>query len=238
MVAGSSARQSPVPRRVIAGLPVPDLLLAPVIAPVIAFTAALVLGACSVQPTQPPSPAPPEVPEISPEERWEQRRDALYAVQEWRLRGKVGYRLPDDAGSASLHWRQLGPQSELRLSGPLGTGSTQIRNEGALLRVSRDGIARLYPADAAPWLPGGTLLPVPIDSIRYWLKGLPDPNHLIDALMIQDALAREIRQNGWNIRIDDYRDVSGLALPARLTLESLDTDLRLTLILREWTLGP
>jgi outer membrane lipoprotein LolB len=202
-----------------------------------ALALSALLCACAVQ--EPAPSAPPEsLPPLSEAERWERHLQTLASVNDWTAQGKVGYRLPDDAGSASLHWRQLGPQSELRLSGPLGTGSTQIRNEGALLRVSRDGIARLYPADAAPWLPGGTLLPVPIDSIRYWLKGLPDPSHLIDALVIQDALAREIRQNGWNIRIDDYRDVSGLALPARLTLESLDTDLRLTLILREWTLGP
>lgn len=194
----------------------------------------LVLAACSTQTTGPP--APPAVPEVSAEERWQQRLNSLSTLQHWRVRGKVGYRLPDDAGSASLHWRQSGQQSELRLSGPLGTGSTQIRNEGALLRVSRDGIARLYPADAAPWLPGGTLLPVPIDSIRHWLKGVPDPTHPVDALAIDNALAQEITQNGWKISIEDYRDIRGLTLPARLTLESTATDLRLTLLLREWTL--
>lgn len=194
----------------------------------------LILGACTTQPEQIPPPVPPAVPARSDAERWEQRRATLMALQQWRVRGKVGYRLPDDAGSASLDWRQSGEQSDLRLAGPLGTGTTQIRNEGALLRVQRDGIARLYPADAAPWLPGGTLLPVPIDSIRHWLKGLPDPAQPVDDLVFENALASTISQAGWTIRYEDYRDTQGLSLPARMTLEASDADLRLTVILREW----
>jgi outer membrane lipoprotein LolB len=157
-------------------------------------------------------------------------------MQDWRVRGKVAYRLPDDAGSASLDWQQTGEQSQLRLSGPLGVGSTEIHNEGALLSVKRDGIERLYPADAAPWLPGGTLLPVPVDSIEHWLRGVPDPEQPVTALETDNALARRIEQNGWVVEYSDYKDTQGLAMPARLLLTVPRIDLSLKIILRDWEL--
>jgi outer membrane lipoprotein LolB len=197
----------------------------------------LALGACSGQPQLPPPLPPPDAPQLDEQTRWEQRLERLAALQDWRIRGKVGYRLPEDAGSASLDWRQAGERSDLRLSGPLGTGSTQITNEGALLRVHRDGIARLYPADAAPWLPDGTLLPVPIDSIRHWLRGIPDPAQPLDALVTVNALAEGFQQVGWVVRIEDYRDEQGIALPSRLTLEAPAAELHLRLILREWEIA-
>lgn len=160
----------------------------------------------------------------------------MEALASWRVKGKVAYRLPDDAGSANLDWRQNDRQSALRLSGPLGVGSTVIHNSGALLRVERDGIERLFPADAAPWLPGGALLPIPIDSIQHWLKGVPDPTLPASLVETEDALATRIEQNGWIIHYDDYEIDAGLALPSRLKLTVPDIDLRLRIILRAWDL--
>jgi outer membrane lipoprotein LolB len=167
-------------------------------------------------------------------ERWESRLSALASISEWRVRGKVAYRIPEDAGSASLDWQQAGADSDLRLSGPLGVGSTEIHNEGALLRVRRDGIERLYPADAAPWLPDGSLLPVPVGSIRHWLRGAPDPDLPLESLERDNALATRIEQAGWDIRFEDYRDVQGMPMPARLTLEAPGAELSLKVILRNW----
>lgn len=196
------------------------------------------VSACSTAPPTPqrPAPLPPQAQQLSEQERWAARLKSIESIQDWRVRGKVAYRLPDDAGSASLDWQQADEQSELRLSGPLGVGSTEIHNEGALLRVKRDGIERLYPADAAPWLPGGTLLPVPVNSIQYWLRGVPDPTQAVTHLATDNALASRIEQNGWVVEYSDYKDVQGLAMPARLVLTVPKIELSLKIILRAWEL--
>ena len=201
-----------------------------------ALLAALILSACSTQAPAPDSNAlpPPVAPQLSEQERWQARLSALGTLGDWRVRGKVAYRLPDDAGSASLDWQQSGAQSALRLSGPLGVGSTEIRNEGALLRVQRDGIERLYPADAAPWLPGGTLLPVPVASIQHWLRGAPDPALPVTAIERNNALATFLEQDGWEIRYSDYENYRGLAMPSRMTLKAPQAKLSLRVILRDW----
>ncbi|WOJ95012.1 lipoprotein insertase outer membrane protein LolB [Congregibacter variabilis] len=194
------------------------------------------ISACSSAPPVPqrPAPLPPQAQQASEEERWAKRLNSLASLEDWRVRGKVAYRLPDDAGSASLDWQQADEQSELRLSGPLGVGSTEVHNEGALLRVKRDGIERLYPADAAPWLHGGTLLPVPVGSIQHWLRGVPDPAQPVTLLVTDNALASRIEQNGWVVEYSDYKDVRGLAMPARLLLTVPKIELSLKLILRAW----
>ncbi len=160
----------------------------------------------------------------------------MYGIEDWSVNGKVSYRLPDNAGSANLRWTQQAGQSRLRLAGPLGAGSTEISSEGALLRIRQDGIQRLYQADAAPWLPGAAPLPVPVTSIRYWLRGVPDPQLGLDDLTFRDGLAERLAQGAWLVEYDSYQSVKGLELPQRMTLLYPDEELRITLILREWSL--
>lgn len=175
---------------------------------------------------------------------WEARKVEYARLSAWRVRGKVAYRLPDDAGSAKLDWRQSNERSELRLAGPLGAGSTRINNENGLLRLRRDGIDRLYPADGAPWLANGSLLPVPVDSIRYWLRGLPDPTKTVEALTLDDATAKSMIQNDWVIEYATYSDVAvegdedlqAFVLPSRLTLSHRPSGLFLKILLRDWDL--
>jgi outer membrane lipoprotein LolB len=205
--------------------------------------ACALLGGCATAPADrdasPPSPPVDAAPPLTEAERWALHREAVTALDHWQARGKVAYRLPDDAGSAGLFWEQAGLQSEVRVSGPLGVGSTLIRNDGPLIRVRRDGIDRLYPADAAPWLPDGQLLPIPIGSLHYWLRGVPDPALPVARLEYRDGRASAITQAGWSIDIEQYEELPALALPQRLVLRSDAGELSLTVLLRQWELrGP
>lgn len=199
-----------------------------------ALAVLLTLAGCAVQETAPPVPEEEVAPQLSEAQRWQGQLALLSTVDDFTARGKVGYRLPDDAGSASLRWEQREDQSEVRLAGPLGSGATVIRNDGPLLRVTRDGIDRLYPADAAPWLGSGRLLPIPISTLPYWLLGRPDPGVSIDRLVTDGGLAREIFQAGWQVSYDAYDSEGPLTLPARLTLLAPDGTVELKVILREW----
>jgi outer membrane lipoprotein LolB len=173
---------------------------------------------------------------LSEAERWRRHVAAVSAADNWEARGKVAYRLPDDGGSASLIWRQLGASANVRVAGPLGVGSTEIRNAGSLIGVRRDGIERLYPADAAPWLPDGSLLPIPVDALRFWLRGLPDPEAENAELIREDALASELRQGGWIVRYEAFDEGLDHPLPSRLQIEAPDVGLSLRVLIRDWRL--
>lgn len=209
--------------------------------PALAAVATCVLiSACATAPRE--DPAERESPEtaaspIAAGQRWARQLAAVRAMGDWQVRGKVAWHVPDDAGSASIVWSQVGGDAELRLTGPLGVGSTRVTRDGALIRVRREGIERNYPADAAPWLPNGAVLPLPVESIAWWLRGVPDPALTIDGLRLDDGRALSIRQGGWEITIDAYHETGAPSLPARLTFEAPAADLRLRMIVRQWTVN-
>ena len=192
-----------------------------------------VMSACA--PLLPAERTPAELASAS-DPRWQARRQHLASQRQWHARGKVAYRLPDEAGSANLSWRQSDARSRLRLAGPLGVGGTEITNEGAWLRVRRDGVERRYPADAAPWLPGGALLPIPVDSVHFWLRGVPDPAVPVQHLTLEAGRALGFSQSGWSIRYDAYAVTQGLEMPTRLSLHAPAAQLTVRVMLRQWTL--
>jgi outer membrane lipoprotein LolB len=189
--------------------------------------------------SQPPAieEPPPEAPaSLSESERWLLHRDRIGELAAWEARGKVGFTLPDEAGSASLRWRQRDDASDLRLSGPLGANPVSLRSDGALIRLRRDGIERSYPADAAPWLGDGRLLPIPVLSIQHWLRGIPNPQLAVTHIETRDGLLQAMSQDDWEIRYEDYQTVSGYTLPARLTVNAPRVSLQLRVIIRDWGL--
>ena len=207
----------------------------------VALTIGTLLSACVTAPREEPAaepePGAADTVPLSEAERWALQQAAVRAMGDWEVRGKVAWRVPDDAGSASLVWTQAGGDADLRLSGPLGVGRPRVVRDGALSRVRRDGIERSYPADAAPWLPNGALLPIPVESIAWWLRGVPDPARPIDELVYGDGRAGTIRQGGWTITIDAYDDATTPPLPARLAFEAPAADLTLRMIVRDWAVS-
>ena len=191
------------------------------------------LAACA---TAPPEPLPEPVIEapLSEAQRWDQHRSSVAALGRWDARGKVAYRLPDDAGSASMLWQRADGDSTLRLSGPLGANAVRLRSDGALIHLTRDGIERSYPADAAPWLGDGRLLPIPVQALDHWLRGIPDPELELELLETGEGLAQRLVQAGWEVRYERYAREGALTLPSALTVYAGPAELRLRVLIRDW----
>ena len=114
----------------------------------------------------------------------------------WARRGRAGA-----AGLAGdLNWRQTGSDSELHLAGPLGVGALTIGvNAGGL---SLNGAP---PSDAVvAQLEDRLGFELPLDNLRYWLLGIPDPNTPFELTRNAQDRAAQLSQAGWNIEYDDY----------------------------------
>ena len=66
----------------------------------------------------------------------------------------------------------------------------------------------------------------PLDSLRYWILGVPEPGHPAqESLNAQQRLAT-LQQDGWQIQYTDYMAVGAEWLPSKLTVQRQGVRLR------------
>jgi len=75
---------------------------------------------------------------------------------------------------------------------------------------------------------------LPLDNLRFWLLGIPDPNLPFAIARNDQDRARQVTQAGWSIVYDRYMPVAGDLLPARLTLSRDDVRVRIVIDHWEW----
>jgi outer membrane lipoprotein LolB len=59
---------------------------------------------------------------------------------------------------------------------------------------------------------------LPLNNLRYWLLGVPDPGSSFDLTRNDQDRAAHLTQAGWTLTYDKYMLVSGDWLPARMVL--------------------
>ncbi|MDT7764697.1 MAG: outer rane lipoprotein LolB, partial [Mycobacterium sp.] len=59
---------------------------------------------------------------------------------------------------------------------------------------------------------------LPLNNLRYWLLGVPDPGVAFDLTRNDQDRAAQLTQAGWTVTYDKYMMVGGDWLPARMVL--------------------
>jgi outer membrane lipoprotein LolB len=141
----------------------------------------------------------------------------------WQLDGRAAAALGEQGWQASLSWRQSGGSSDLHLAGPLGVGSTDIRVSPAGLALNGAPPSTAVRAQLEAKLG----FDLPLDSLRYWLLGIPDPTAPYDLTRNDQDRALKLSQSGWTIEYDEYMASNGDLLPKRLVLNRPDARVRI-----------
>jgi outer membrane lipoprotein LolB len=163
-----------------------------------------VLAACA---TTRPRPAPAAAD-------WERRVGDLQKLAAWQLDGRAAVAVGTQGWQAALNWRQRGGSAEVHLSGPLGVGAM-------VLKRTPDGISLngQPPSDAVlAQLQDRLGFDLPLDHLRFWLLGVPDPSAAFEVTRNDQDRAMRLAQDDWSIDYDRYMPVDGDLLPARLVL--------------------
>lgn len=184
---------------------------------------ACLLAACAGVPPKPLGPPN--------QAAWRQRLGTLRTLGDWRLTGRVAIVNGDRGGSGSLLWIEHAPRLEMRFSGPFGIGGFRLYGTPAGVFIDT-GHGKTYSADPAHLLDNRLGWPVPIDSLRYWVLGMPAPGQAA-VRVDQDGLLRHLQQGGWDIRYRNYTSTGGYRLPARL--EAHRGNIKLKLAVEQWT---
>jgi outer membrane lipoprotein LolB len=182
------------------------------------------LAGCATVP--PPAMPPPD---------WEARRAVAEGLANWRMTGRVAVAVGEEGGSAGVDWRQLGPVSEVSLTGPLGVGGLRAMLDPRGLTLE-DGRGEQFHGEMAEALLHARLgAPVPFGHLRYWLLGAPAPGEPFQPVS-QPGDAPAFSQSGWTVGIDRLEPASGHELPMRISVSRPDA--RLKLVVTRWDLEP
>jgi len=68
---------------------------------------------------------------------------------------------------------------------------------------------------------------LPLDNLRYWLLGVPDPSIAFDLTRNEQDRALHLTQAGWSIEYDRYLPNNGDLLPTRLVMSRADARVRI-----------
>ncbi|GGE67785.1 outer-membrane lipoprotein LolB [Streptosporangium jomthongense] len=167
---------------------------------------------------------------------WQERSARLRQFDHWQLSGKLAVRQPSDSGTAIInHWIQEGEAYDLALSSSfLGMGSTTLKGVPGFieLRLSNGEIYRSGDPDAL--MEAATGWQLPLESLTWWIRGLPAPAGDFRLLFDDQGELAMIRQEGWEIRYDRWHQLQGPtpALPARIT--ALKDKKRVRVVVSNW----
>mgnify|MGYP003576789744 FL=1 len=165
----------------------------------------------------------------------------LQAIGDWQLAGKLGIRTADDSGSASVKWQQQPATYQINLSGPLGQKSMIITGSPGKVRLEQTGEPPQEAKTAEALIKKTAGWTLPVAQLAYWVRGVPAPKLRITHMHQNDnGLIEQLNQGGWTISYSNYRDQifngTNMPLPGKIIAEY--QDVRLTLVIRNWRLGP
>ncbi len=152
----------------------------------------------------------------------EQRQADLNSMVDWGLRGRISVKSGKEGVNASLVWKQLAQQYELRLSGSLGFGGIRITQAPGEAVIFQNGEKPLYGLLADELLLWETGLNIPLRNLPYWLKGLPGGGHQVEFDefgRMRSLLYLDAYDIVWHAKLERYRSVEGRQLPVRIRVE-------------------
>ncbi|RPH27761.1 lipoprotein localization protein LolB [Buttiauxella warmboldiae] len=191
--------------------------------------ASLVLVACSVH--QPSGPA--KSPDSA---QWLQHQQQVQKITQYQTRGAFAYLSDSQKVYARYNWQQTAPESyRLLLTNPLGSTELELNAQPGVVQLTdRDG--KKYVADDAEEMMGKlTGMPIPLNSLRQWILGLP--GEATDYKLDDQYRLKEINytQDGksWKVVYSDYNDKVQPALPSNMELR--EGSQRIKLKMDSWT---
>jgi outer membrane lipoprotein LolB len=175
-------------------------------------------------------------PTLSPEavSAWTTRQSTLKQLTTWQADGRIGVISGQDGWHASFQWAQRDSGYRIDLIGPLGQGRVIIENEGWEVRIQTQDGQNWTAPDADDLLEQSLGVRLPVNGLRYWVRGLPEPGST--PVLQTDANGRltRLEQNGWVIEYPAYTPTAllNLDLPERIVARR--PDLSVKLVIEQW----
>lgn len=166
---------------------------------------------------------------------WKTRQAQLLQLVDWKIQGRVGIYTPDEAWPGDIHWSQSAKNYDMRIIAPLGAGSLRIYSvEGGVMLEHSSQPRAQFTADPEATIEQQFGWQLPLNSLRYWMTGVPSPQGTLPAGLALDERGRllSLQQSGWTVHFSKYKNVSGIELPTKVLLEH--QELSVKIVIRKW----
>lgn len=177
--------------------------------------ASLVLTACSLH--TPQGRQKPDSPQ------WRQHQQAVRSLNQFQTRGAFAYLSDEQKVYARFFWQQTGgDRYRLLLTNPLGSTELSLTAQPGSVQLI-DNKGQTYTAtDAEEMIGRLTGMPIPLNSLRQWIIGLP--GDATDYSLDDRYRLRELNytQNGktWHVTYGGYTSDTQPALPSNVELNN------------------
>jgi outer membrane lipoprotein LolB len=169
------------------------------------------------------------LPDIS---SWDSRSAVLGSIREWEFKGRIAVKAGDEGFNGKFNWSQRDDAFSATVGGPLGLGTVRIEGGGrSVVLTDKDGVETIL-TDAELELRNRYGWTIPVESLRYWALGIPDPT--MAAVTEFDGHGRPVRleQSDWTVEISRYREGGGQQMPRILSVTNPDT--RVRMVIDKW----
>jgi outer membrane lipoprotein LolB len=192
------------------------------------LAAAVWLTACHTV----PQPIAPTAAPATVVAGWPARRLQLQARVQFTAQGRVGVVAGSDGFNGHLRWVQDGPRSTVSLDGPLGVAGVRIVADAGALTVTNPSGEALDSQAAHDTLVRRLGFEPPLDNLRYWIQGVPDPATLSTETLDAQGYLGTLAQSGWTVTFSEYMPTPDGALPRKMALAR--GTVRVKLVIEAW----
>ena len=169
----------------------------------------------------------------------QQHQVALASLNNWQIRGKIGFKGPSKKQSASLSWEQHDTQYQLSLNSVLGTSilAMQGNDEEATIKADDQTYTGQNASELIWQITGWTL---PVAQLPIWIKGQhlsTDTVKLVEQGWVTELKPRCDECSGWLIQYFDYAAVAQQWLPHKILLIHQNNQLQITIKVNSWIIS-
>ncbi len=196
---------------------------------VLCWLATALIAGCATTPVTKPG----TTSGIWPSELAAERAEKLAPITTWKLDGRLGVQLENDGFSAALVWLQDGDRFDIRLFDPVGRRVAWLRGDDKAVDL-QTAQGQSFKGDNPEALLQKYLgWSIPVRSLTWWVKGLPDPTTVAWRQEFDDnGRLVSLEQGGWSMHIASYQSDDKLALP-KLT-KMAQGNVKLKLLIKSW----
>ncbi len=167
---------------------------------------------------------------------WLAEREALFSRHEqWSVSGRMALSDGSRGGSLAFDWQADGANHEVQLRTVAGGRQWRLSfgPSGALLEGS--GIERMWAMDPDPLVEAAVGWPVPVQSMAWWIRGLPPPDSDAVISYASDGSLTRVESDPWQMDYQRFDAGPEALMPSRL--QAVSGDYRVRVVLRDWQLG-